>query len=244
MKYVTLLIAFTLMTNDFKTNQLSFSRVKDAYQLKYEGVKENLKKHGLTSNDYQLYIRVFKHDGTVELWGKNKNQEEYTLFREYAICTKSGELGPKRKQGDHQVPEGYYHIDRFNPKSKFHLSLGVNYPNTSDRVLGNKNKLGGDIFIHGDCVTVGCIPLTDNEIKSFYVYCIEAINNGQKNIPVTFFPAKMEGENLTFLHKIKKNADTKNLWEDLQKGYSYFNTYKKLPNISFLENGRHCVSKP
>jgi len=243
MKYFTLLALFTLMATDFKTNQLKFSRVKDAYQLKYSGVQENLKKHGLISKNYHLYIRVFKYDGIVELWGKNKDQEQYTLFREYDICANSGELGPKRKQGDFQVPEGYYHIDRFNPKSKFHLSLGVNYPNTSDKILGSKNKLGGDIFIHGDCATIGCIPITDNEIKSFYVYCVEAINNRQKNIPVTFFPAKMEVENLAIINDFEKSNETKNLWVDLQKGYVYFNTYKKLPEISFLDNGRHIISK-
>jgi len=243
MKLLTLICALLFMTNEFKTNQLAFSRVKEAYQLKYNGVKENLDKHGLNPNNYHLYIRVFKYDGIVELWGKNKYQEQYTLFREYVICNNSGELGPKRKQGDYQVPEGYYHIDRFNPKSKFHLSLGINYPNTSDSILGNQNKLGGDIFIHGDCVTVGCVPITDNEIKSLYVYCVEAINNGQSSIPVSIFPAKMEDENIYYLNSIQKNSDTKDLWIDLEKGYTYFNTYKKLPNISFLDNGRHRVSQ-
>lgn len=241
MKPILLLLSVFFMTNDFKKNQLNFPRVKDAYQLKHLGVKTNLKKHGLDPTQFELYIRVFKHDGIVELWGKNKKDTQYKLFREYDICAASGELGPKRKQGDYQVPEGYYHIDRFNPKSKFHLSLGVNYPNTSDRILGFKAKLGGDIFIHGSCQTIGCIPITDNEIKSFYVYCVEAINSGQKKIPVTFFPAKMEGDNLLFLNELQTNREAKNLWKDLQKGYSYFNTHKELPTISFLENGRHLV---
>ena len=76
------------------------------------------------------------------------------------------------------------------------------------------------------------------------MYCVEAINNGQSSIPVTIFPAKMKGENSRFLNKLTKNSDTNNLWTDLQKGYTYFNTHKKLPNISFLENGRHHISTP
>lgn len=243
MKYI-LLVPLLLFFNNFKLEQLQHVRVKDAYQLKYKGVQENLKKHRLNPKTYNLYIRVFKYDGIVELWAKDNNSPNYKLFREYLICKSSGGLGPKRKQGDYQVPEGFYHIDRYNPNSNFHLSLGINYPNTSDKILGNKNKLGGDIFIHGDCVTVGCIPLTDNEIKSLYVYCTEAINNGQNRIPVTIFPAKMEGVNTSHLNSTQKNSDTKKLWIDLQKGYTFFNKYKKLPNISFLENGRHHISTP
>ncbi|MFD0962780.1 L,D-transpeptidase family protein [Pseudofulvibacter geojedonensis] len=230
------------MNDSFKQNQLNFPRVKEAYQIKHLGAQTNLKKHGLNPNQFHLYIRVFKHDGIVELWGKNPNQNEYTLFREYDICAASGDLGPKRKQGDYQVPEGFYHIDRFNPKSKFHLSLGVNYPNASDKILSHQQKPGGDIFIHGDCQTIGCIPITNNEIKSFYVYCVEAINNGQKKIPVTFFPAKMEGDNLLFLKEINTSSKTKQLWKELEKGYQYFNEYKQLPTVSFLNNGRHLIN--
>jgi len=244
MKHLLFLVSFLFFQNNFKQKQLQQERVKNAYQLKYKGVQENLKKHGLNSKNYSLYIRVFKHDGIVELWGKDNSSSTYRCFREYAICMSSGDLGPKRKQGDYQVPEGYYHIDRFNPNSNYHLSLGINYPNRSDKILGNKNKLGGDIFIHGDCVTIGCVPLTDNEIKSLYVYCIEAINSGQTKIPVTVFPAKMEGDNTLLLNDISKNKDTKDLWIDLQKGYTYFNRHKKLPNISFLENVRHLISTP
>ena len=76
------------------------------------------------------------------------------------------------------------------------------------------------------------------------MYCIEAINNGQGRIPVTVFPTKMDGDNTLLLNDILKSKDTENLWKDLQKGYTYFNMHKKLPNISFLENGRHRISTP
>ena len=76
-----------------------------------------------------------------------------------------GQPWPQATQGDSQVPEGFYHMDRFNPLSNFHLSLGVSYPNQSDRILGASGRLGGDIFIHGDCVTIGCVPITDEGIR-------------------------------------------------------------------------------
>jgi murein L,D-transpeptidase YafK len=105
---------------------------------------------------------------------KNTSDQEFLHIKTYTVCATSGLIGPKRMQGDLQIPEGFYYIDRFNPYSNFYLSLGINYPNTSDRILGDKNNLGGDIFIHGDCVTIGCLPITDSEIKELYIFCVEA----------------------------------------------------------------------
>lgn len=190
----------------------------------------------------QIYIRIFKHDKLVELWGKNKSDKKFQIINTFNVCSISGNLGPKRQQGDLQVPEGYYHINHFNPFSNFYLSLGINYPNNSDRILGVKGKLGGDIYIHGDCVTIGYVPLTNNYIKELYVYSVEAKNNGQKNIPVTIFPTKLTDDNFKYLKSIfNNNQDNINLWSDLKKGFDYFNSSKKLPSISFLPNGRHQV---
>jgi len=85
----------------------------------------------------------------------------YTLVKNYPICATSGLLSPKRRFGDEQVPEG------FNPQSNFQLSLHVSYPNAADRISGSKQNLG-DIFLDGNCVTIGCIPITDDEIKEVY----------------------------------------------------------------------------
>ena len=63
------------------------------------------------------------------------------------------------------------------------LSMRINYPNTSDKILSNKTKPGGNICIHGNCVTIGCMPITDDLIKELYIFCIEAKNNGQGDIP-------------------------------------------------------------
>ena len=71
----------------------------------------------------------------------------------------SGTMGPKRLQGDYQVPEGFYYINEFNPNSNYHLHLGLNYPNASDKILSDSLRPGGDIYIHGSCVSIGCIPL-------------------------------------------------------------------------------------
>ena len=86
-------------------------------------------------------------------------------------------------QGDYQVPEGFYYINEFNPNSNYHLSLGLNYPNASDRILSDSLSPGGDIYIHGSCVSVGCIPVTDEQIEEIYIIASYAKASGQDYIP-------------------------------------------------------------
>ena len=121
-----------------------------------------------------IYIRSFKYDSEMEVWVKNKQNEKYKLFKTYKICALAGSLGPKRMAGDYQVPEGFYYINEFNPRSLYHLSLGLNYPNASDRMLCDLSQPGGDIYIHGSCVTTGCIPITDGQIEELYVLAAHA----------------------------------------------------------------------
>lgn len=235
--------ALTMSTSSsFKTNQLTFSRVKQAYSSNEENVKTYLNSCGIDRDGFEVYLRCFKYEEVLELWAKNSPDKEYKLLKTYKLCGFSGTLGPKRKQGDYQIPEGFYHIDRYNPKSKFHLSLGINYPNSSDRLLSNKQKPGGDIFIHGGCQTIGCMPISDKWIEELYVYCVEAKNSGQKNIPVNVFPFKMDEEQLkTMKGAYQELKPSFEFWDDIQKGYTYFENNRQLPKITFLENGRHRI---
>ncbi|MCT4622304.1 MAG: L,D-transpeptidase family protein, partial [Schleiferiaceae bacterium] len=153
----------------------------------------------------------------------------------------SGDIGPKRKQGDYQVPEGFYSIDRFNPQSTYHLSLGLNYPNQSDKILSSKTSPGGNIFIHGSCVSAGCLAITDEWIEELYVYCVEAQNNGG-TIQVTIFPFKPSVENMMYntlgYPELKHEFS---LWTDLKRGYDQFNESYELPNVQFNEDGSHTI---
>jgi murein L,D-transpeptidase YafK len=231
---ISTLVSFT----DFKSEQLQNARVKTAYSEKEERVKTLLSAQGITQP--HLFIQAFKKEQVVELWAKNDTDREYQLITQYDFCATSGTLGPKRRQGDWQIPEGFYHIDRFNPWSSFYLSLGINYPNASDRILGHRPSLGGDIFIHGDCVTIGCIPLTDEKIKEVYVFAVEAKNNGQRKIPVYLFPSRMEDGYLEQLTE-DGTAHTEHtaFWNNLQTGYHYFQRNKTLPKITVLSDGKY-----
>ena len=177
--------------NSFKDNQLKYSRVKQAYKDKKENMLFLLKEKKIDKNKLQIYLRAFKKEQEIELWGKNYSDSKYKLIKTYRICKVSGVLGPKRESGDLQIPEGFYHVSQFNPNSNFYLSLGINYPNKSDAILGTKGNLGNHIFIHGNCVTIGCLPITDDQIKELYLFCVETKNNEQSNIPVTIFPSKL-----------------------------------------------------
>lgn len=184
-----------------------------------------------------------KTEKELELWGKNAEDNKFQRIKTYETCRTSGKVGPKREQGDRQIPEGYYHINRFNPVSSYHLSMGINYPNKSDRLLGVQGNLGGEIFIHGACVTIGCLPITDEEIEELYIFCVEARNNGQQTIPITIFPTYLTDKRMQLLRdKFPTDKKKLELWSSLKEGYHYFNTHKKLPNIQFLKDGGYRIN--
>ena len=110
----------------------------------------------------QLLLRGFKKEKELEVWAAAKKSGPLTHIATYEICFMSGHEGPKRKQGDLQVPEGFYVVDVFNKGSDFFLSLGLNYPNDYDRRL---KRTGSAIMIHGACVSIGCLAMTDERIQ-------------------------------------------------------------------------------
>lgn len=177
-------------------------RVKRARELKSDDLKAMFKSTGLSYPPRRVFIRAYKQERKLELWASNKASGKLTLVKTYAIAAMSGKLGPKRKEGDLQVPEGLYHIDRFNPFSQFRLSLGLNYPNASDRVRGDKDHPGSDIFIHGDKKSIGCLAMTDEMIDEIYLCALDARSAGQSKIPVFIFPMKMSVENLQGVERL------------------------------------------
>lgn len=118
-------------------------------------------------------IIVFKGARAMHLMHKTK------VLRSYRIDLGFEPRGDKKVSGDGRTPEGLYYIDRRNPRSQFHLSLGISYPNARDeaeaKALGKSP--GGDIFIHGrgnptrflmPDWTWGCIAVTNDEMEEIY----------------------------------------------------------------------------
>jgi murein L,D-transpeptidase YafK len=244
--FTALLLLFVLQgfgQQSFREKQQSYSRVKEAYDTKLEGIDAKLKKHDIDREDMELFIVGYKKEKDLEVWAKNKGDSQFKKLVKYEFCILSGNLGPKRQQGDRQVPEGFYYINIYNPWSNFHLSMGLNYPNRSDRILGIQGRLGSDIYMHGSCVSIGCIPITNRYIKELYVMCVEAKNGGQQRIQVHLYPARLkDGVRDDLIEKYDPKASTEQLWQELQTSYDYFITEKKIPQVQFLSNGRHRIN--
>ena len=170
--------------------QKTFARPSEALKRKEDTLVRQFEAKKLKWPARYIYIRSFKYDSQLEVWVKDEIKEPFRLFKTYKVCALAGSLGPKRMRDDYQVPEGFYYINEFNPKSNYYLSLGLNYPNASDRILSDSYQPGGDIYIHGSCVTVGCIPLTDNQIDELYILAAHAKDMGQDFIPVHIFPIR------------------------------------------------------
>jgi murein L,D-transpeptidase YafK len=232
------IIMSALQQPSFKETQLKHARVKTAYEEKESAVKKYFTDKKFSYRKFQLFIRAFKKEQTLEVWIKEMEKEEFELLHTYNFCSSSGTVGPKRKEGDLQIPEGVYHINHFNPQSNFYLSLGLNYPNASDKILSHATKPGGSIYIHGNCVTIGCIPITDDKIKELYVLAVEARNNGQAKIPVHIFPDRLTTENVEVLiQAYTTNEKVKSFWKNLKLIYWDFESTKKLQPVKVNNKG-------
>ncbi len=224
--------------SDFFKKQLEFPRVRDAFEQKERILKELLTEHNIHSFDIDLYLRAFKQEKKLEVWGKSKAEEKYKLIQDYNFCVSSGTLGPKRKEGDFQIPEGFYHLSHFNPKSNFLLSLKINYPNTSDKILSDPSKPGSDIYIHGGCQTVGCIPITNDKIQILYLLTVLA-KEPEKTIPVHIFPFRMIEPNMN--ENLIEFPEHEHFWKSLKEGFEYFEEEKKLFEFNVLLTGEYEV---
>lgn len=228
-------------TLHFKAGQLKNTRVKDAYDTKWETLKEEMKSMKINPDEFEIYMRTFKYEKIVEVWLKDKSDTKYRLFKTYDICASSGDLGPKRKEGDGQVPEGFYRIDLFNPKSSYYLSMRINYPNSSDILLKDGISAGGAIMMHGECVTIGCLPMTNDKIKELYVLCLE-VRNRNNPIYIDIYPAKFTEENIKMLEQnYPKSKIT--FWRTLKPAYDYFENNHWLPKINVDPKGHYFMAE-
>jgi murein L,D-transpeptidase YafK len=228
----------------FKEKQMNLTRVREAYADKGKVVVKTLASHSLSRDSLRIYLRAFKTEKIIELWAKNSSDSVFIPIKEFPICELSGTVGPKRRYRDLQVPEGFYHLSELNPFSKYYLSIKVNYPNASDSVRGVRGRLGNYIFIHGACLSSGCLAITNEKIKELYVYCIEAYNSRQEEIGIAIFPARLSDNNYTgLISNFKKDKDKVSLWSDLKKGYDIFNRTRKPPLVKFLPDGTHEVNE-
>ncbi len=245
----SLLVLFAVLVStigysqSFLTQQLENGRVATAFKLQQDSLRSQFAQKGLQFPPKQIYLRSFKYDSQLEVWVRNSNKEQYKLFKTYKVCALSGSLGPKRVEGDYQVPEGFYNISEFKPTTEYHLALGVNYPNASDELLSDSAKPGGDIYIHGSCLTVGCIPIKDEPIEEVYILATLAKNNGEDFIPVHIFPVRYNvPKSVEYFMKVSSEDKIYQKFAiNLKEVFDYFEFNKKLPVISVNAKGDYVV---
>ena len=224
----------------FTDRQLRFPRVRTAWESKGKAVTSLFEAKGLTGR-VEVFFRVFKREQVLEVWARERGTDKFVLLRDYPVCALSGRLGPKRREGDGQIPEGFYSIDLLNPWSDYHLSMRVDYPNAVDRFRGSRGKLGGDIYIHGGCATIGCVPVTDEWIEELYLIAVRARDDGQQRIPTHIFPTRLDQRGLRWLASTYGHDFIDYpFWKNLQQGYMAFERDHTLPMVGH-ERGEYMV---
>ena len=179
--------------------------------------------------DSPILVRVFKEESELEVW-KQDTTGRYALLKVYPICRWSGELGPKKVQGDRQAPEGFYSITPglMNPNSNYYLAINTGFPNAYDKA---NNYTGAFLMIHGDCSSMGCYAMTDEQIGEIYSLARESFLGGQKEFQIQAYPFRLTAANLA-RHRTNPNMP---FWKMLKEGNDHFEVSHLEPKVDVCE---------
>ncbi len=208
---------------------MDVSHVKDkvGYQLSGK-VVDTMKARGMPLNS-PIMMRIYKEEGVLEIW-KAKTDNRFDLLKSYKICAWSGSLGPKRKEGDRQAPEGFYDIApwQMNPNSSYYLAFNTGYPNQYDRL---QNSSGTNLMVHGACSSSGCYSMTDAQMLEIFALARDAFKGGQKAFQLQALPFRMTPENMA-RHQHNPNLA---FWSMLKTGYDHFEITKRPPEVAICD---------
>jgi murein L,D-transpeptidase YafK len=231
--YIALIVTASIIA--LKAYETKNARLHAARSRSEPAIRASFAKAGVSYPAGEVFIRAFKRERELELWARGDGK--FVKVATFPILAASGQPGPKRKEGDLQVPEGLYEIDRFNPQSLFHLSLGLNYPNASDRILSDRERPGSDIFIHGKNATIGCLPMGDEGIEQIYIAATDA---KKKPVKVHIFPARMSGDAWTAFAAERPALAA--FWTQLQPAYDYFEQHQMIPDFTVQPDGAYRIT--
>lgn len=240
---LTLVVLMLLAGGEVSSTPAGSKRVDAARERRQAEIDRLFREAGVDYPPPRLFLRAYKLERELELWAAGEGQK-FTLVKTYPVCTLSGRLGPKRREGDLQVPEGIYRVDRFNPQSRFHLSLGIDYPNPSDRKRGDPSRPGGEIFIHGDCVTIGCLPITDEGIEEVYLIALDSKSLAGRAPAVHIYPCRMDRDGCRRdLERLEgQDPGLKSFWDELLPVHNYFERERVLPGVTIDRSGAYRIN--
>jgi murein L,D-transpeptidase YafK len=230
----------------FLETQLRHRRVAAARVETRFAMQQLFEAQGAVLGRSEIVIRVFKRERELELWARSVVDGRFVLVKSFPVCAVGNEPGPKQREGDNRTPEGYYRIAGFNPLSTYHLSLLIDYPNRADRARGRAATpaLGSDIYIHGDCVTAGCVAITDDGISELYWVAAESYAAGQKDIPVHIFPFRLTAGALATAERVfAGEPELLGFWRSLEPGYRFFERTRQLPEIRSDSRGYYLLGR-
>ena len=175
-----------------------------------------------------ILVRSYKKESVLEVW-KQTREGRYALLKSFPICRWSGQLGPKRRQGDRQSPEGFYAVTprQMNPNSAYHLSFDTGYPNAYDRAHGAS---GSALMVHGICSSAGCYAMTNQQIGEIYALARDALAAGQGAFQMQAYPFRMSAENMA-RYRADPNID---FWRQFKEGYDHFEATAQEPRVSVV----------
>src|SRR5690242_1205231 len=173
----------------------------------------------------RILLRIFKEESELEVW-KQDTGGHYQILKTYPICRWSGDLGPKLHEGDGQAPEGFYAVtvELMNPLSKYYLSINTGFPNEFDKA---NHRDGSFLMIHGDCLSIGCYAMTDEQIGEIYSLARDALLDGQESFQIQAYPFRMTSENLA-KHRTNPNMA---FWRMIKIGNDHFESTHLEPKV-------------
>lgn len=206
-------------------SQKGAERARAAWANKGDTVRALFREAKVAFPPAELTFRVHKAEAELEVWAAGEQKGKMQLVATYGICTMSGGAGPKRKEGDLQVPEGFYRIEYFWPDSAFYLAGKVSYPNALDKQLGGATP-GGDIMIHGGCASIGCIAMSDERIEELWVMGRSVMDAG-KPVEMIILPGKDMSTYLDDAAQARHHA----FWKNLDEGNRLFEARHVMPRV-------------
>jgi murein L,D-transpeptidase YafK len=176
-----------------------------------------------------ILIRIFKEESELEVW-KQTASGHFELLKLYPVCRWSGEIGPKLHEGDYQAPEGFYAITPklMNPNSSYYLAINMGFPNAFDAA---NDRDGSFLMIHGDCASVGCYAMTDEQIGEIYGLARDAFLGSQPAFQVQAYPFRMTPDNLA-RHRTNPNMP---FWQMLKIGNDHFEATHREPKVDVCD---------
>ncbi|MCA9667458.1 MAG: L,D-transpeptidase family protein [Myxococcales bacterium] len=198
------------------------ARDRGAHERRKATVKAMFKRAGVAFPPAEMMLRVFKREARLEVWASSRRGARMSRVTTYEICSQGSGLGPKLREGDGKTPEGFYKLDLYNRNSSYHLAMRISYPNRLDRQRG---RTGSAIMIHGKCVSIGCLAMTDARIEELWVMARAA--RRRRAVAVHIYPAR----DMASLIAAESAGKRRAFWQDLAAVKGAFDRSQVMPSV-------------